>query len=276
MTIPALPRSFACASRGLFALVIAASGLALTGPEAEAGQVYRDLRDTSRRTTSTTGKVLVAIPKDSNEYSHLATATRGYHGSPVRCGLGHDESLDNARFVLMRLRTEDRYLSGFDLCEANRAGRTVLRTIRGSDRHADSAPRAEETRQASPADVMTGGFTIIAAGSTKRSDLPEAMRNDGWALLNANRFRDAADAFAERDQLDAAGQAGHAIALAMTGQLDDAADRLASLGDPAAVSSELSPRLMAQLETLAELMQADRPDAAAVLTAMAGADNPGA
>ncbi|MEM1445537.1 MAG: hypothetical protein AAGF84_05735 [Planctomycetota bacterium] len=267
-------RSISYALRGLAAFVITAGGLTLPTPDADAGPVSRPIRDTSSRTTSTSGKVLVAIPRDSN-YSYLRTAShreRHYFGRPVRCGLSPYESLDDARIVVKRLPAYRRYAAGYDLCESHRAGGTVLQTVYGSDRRNRMTSASSSHTHASPAESMGSGFTIIAAGQTKRADLPAAMQNDGWALLNNGRFRDAMAAFEEQGDLDAAGRAGHAIAMAMTGQLDSAADLLtsATLGD--AAMAKLSPRLKSQLAAMAEMMEADRPDAAAVLSAMAAPD----
>ncbi|MEM7577735.1 MAG: hypothetical protein AAF328_09690 [Planctomycetota bacterium] len=265
-------RTLSLTVRGLAAFVISAGGLTLACPDAQAGQVSRSIRDTSSRTTSTSGKVLVAIPQNGNRYSYLRSADtreRNYFGRPVRCGLDANASLDNARLVVMRLPANRRYAAGYDLCESNRASGTVLQTVYGSDRRNPAASAPIQTAKASPADAMSNGFTVYAAGSTQRADLPEAVQHDGWALLNHGRFRDALSAFDEQVNLNVNDQAGQAIAMAMTGQLDSAADLFAAMRDVDSASAKVSPRLKSQLAAMADMMRAERPDAAAMLTAMA-------
>ncbi len=269
-------RCFVRAARGLSVFVIAVGGLTLACPDAEAaGPVSRPIRDTSSRTTSTSGKVLVAIPQHGGGYAYLHRATRTYAGRPVRCGIAHHDDLREAKLVLMRLPANRRYAAGYDLCATNRTSRPTLQTVRGSDRMNGQTHAAGGQATVAEVQPMSAGFTVIAAGPTRRADLPGAMQGDGWALLEANRFRDAADAFAEMTDATPADKAGHAIALAMTGQLDTAADRLAMVmnaGHADAVNARLSPRLKTQLANLAAMMHAERPDAAAALTAMMGTD----
>lgn len=274
---------FTLVVRAALALAFTAGGMLLLAPapDAEAGPVTRPIRDTSSRTTSTSGKVLVAIPKDGG-YSYLHRATRSYFGRPVKCGLDHDASLDDAKLVLMRLPANRRYAAGYSLCDANRSGRSGLATVYGSDRSRGDQTSANinvNIATDGPTASMSGGFMVIAAGATKRTDLPEAMQNDGWALLDANRFRDAADAFAEMPERSAADEAGHAIAMAMTGQLDAAANKLAALMSGAgsaetlrraAAEAQVTPKLKAQLATLADTLFVDRPAAAAALATLSG------
>jgi hypothetical protein len=259
------------ASRSAAAFVVAAAALTLACPDAEAGPISRPIRDTSSRTTSTSGKVLVAIPRHGTQYRYLHEATRTYHGPPVVCGLEPDYDPADAKLVLMKLPADLRYAAGYDLCRDRRAGYTTMQTVRGADRASrDLAMPTTDDASALPTDPMAAGFTVIAAGDTKRADLPADMQNDGWALLNANRFRDASAAFGEMDNLDADATAGQAIADAMTGSLEQAADALAQIQDTAAIADRLSDRVKRQLDTLAEMLEADRPDAAAVLSAIAG------
>ncbi|MEM9752336.1 MAG: hypothetical protein AAF916_03025 [Planctomycetota bacterium] len=235
----------------------------------------RPIRDTSSRTTSTSGKVLVAIPRDSTQYSYLRVAShreRGFFGRPVRCGLDPYASLDDAKLVVMRLPAYRRYASGYDLCGSNHASGTVLRTVYGSDRPSRGQAHTHANHASVSPATMSNGFTIIASGKTKRADLPAEMQNDAWALLNNGRFRDAVAAFEEQAELTAEDQAGHAIAMAMTGKLDAAADLLASMEARNAAMDKLSNRLKSQVAAMAELMEIDRPDAAAVLAGMAGSD----
>ncbi len=258
--------------RQLKAVTSAVATVAMTvgfgAVDADAGQITRPIRDTSSRTVTSTGKVLLAIPRHGHGRHYLHAATRDYHGRPVRCGVGYGEP---HRLVIGRLPTWDRYNAAYNVCEPP-SPRPAFQTFRpeGASRNTSASGSAAS---AGPV-VATGDFTVIAAGPTRFEDLDASLKADPWALMDAGRYRDARRVFGQQLGSDnsVGTRAGLAVAAALSGDLKGGAQALGDLAGSADAlrGVGLSPSMSAKLMTLADTLYANMPDVQNVLRAMAG------
>lgn len=269
-------------------VAVALAGCVVLAGAAAADRVSRPIRDTSDRSLTSTGKVLVAVrTSELGRHHYLHRATRGYLGYPVRCGVSLGD-LHQATYVVKRLPTRYRYDSRYDLCRTRKPGWAT--SYGGGHAAAATASAMASTHNpqphasaAAPTRTATARrlVTVIATGPAKLTNTPAAMRDDPWALLNAGRYRDARGVFEKQlgsNGSDNALQAGLALATALSGDLDAGADALAELGGDAAAMRALpvQPALASKLALLADTLYADRPDAQRILRMIAGTDAPGA
>ena len=105
------------------------------------------------------------------------------------------------------------------------------------------------------------------------TDLPEAERDDPWALLNAGFYRDARRLFAADAHSPAAARTGAALAAAMTGDLAAAADLMPA--DPALPAGvTLSDATAARLRQFQAFFFQDDPAMQQALTTLLTASVP--
>ncbi len=255
----------------LTAAITAAAGWALS---ADAGQITRPIRDTSSRTVTSTGKVVVAVPHGHRVPRTLHRATRDYFGSPVRCG-GVDLHQPHKRLIV-RLPTWHRYNTAYDICGDHAKGNRGLSTYRKSDDVKTGGVTPVPSSASPLPSPVKPPITVIAAGPTKFEDLPASMRRDAWTLMENGRYRDAARMLEKDGTDDLSSRAAMAVATAMSGNLDGGADALAELGgDLGALRSLDVPEALAnRLVALADNLYQQRPDAQRVLNALADADQP--
>ncbi len=129
----------------------------------------------------------------------------------------------------------------------------------------DAAPSLD-TSDLQPSITGAGG-----AGTRRVSDLDEATQNDPWALLDEGFYRDARAMFEAAETPDAATRTGAALAAAMLGDLDAAADLMPD-GPTLPDGVTLSDATRTRLRQLGSFLYQDDPAMQRAMTTLAGPD----
>jgi hypothetical protein len=261
----------------ILAAIAAGAATTLAATATHADPVSRPTNVSDTRNSTTTAKVLVAVPADRPLPSNFLYVQQ-YPPNAIRRGrplLMDDYVRDDVDYTVGYVRPLTRIFrytyDGFspDVIFGTTPARSGFQTVRGSDASSSSASDMmnDTTVTGEPVDASDVG-TVFAAGFKPVDTLSPAMQNDGFALLNAGRNRDAKAVFERAEGADA--KAGLAISTTLLGDIEGGRDLFVAMANDTPADLPIDDAVKARLSMLGETLFAESPVAKKVVADLAG------